>query len=115
MFSHPQYGDIYLVNFDPSTGREYQKMRPAVVIQSDQQLKKSSVVTVMPLTSQTDKKLSEDILVQKNHQNRLYSDSVIKVHWITSFDRSRFIKKVGILETKEMHQIKDYLRSHFNL
>ena len=23
MLSHPQYGDIYLVNFEPSTGHEY--------------------------------------------------------------------------------------------
>ena len=115
MPSHPQYGDVYLVNFEPSTGHEYQKMRPAVVIQSDQQLKRSSVVTIMPLTPQTDKRLPEDILVQKNHQNRLYSDSVIKVHWITSFDRSRFTKKVGVLEAKELDQIKSYLRIHFGL
>lgn len=113
--SSPQYGDVYLVNFEPSTGHEYQKIRPAVVIQSDQQLKRSSVVTVMPLTSQTEKKLPEDILVQKNHRNRLYCDSVIKVHWITSFDRFRFTKKVGALEAKELDQIKDYLRMHFGL
>jgi len=115
MSTHLQYGDIYLVNFEPSTGHEYQKMRPAVVIQSDHQLKRSSVVTIMPLTSQTDKKLPEDILVQKNQKNRLYSNSVIKVHWITSFDRSRFAKKVGILEVGELNQIKDYLRMHFGL
>ena len=112
---HPQYGDVYLVNFEPSIGHEYQKMRPGVVIQSNQQLKQSSVVTVMPLTSQTSKKLPEDILVQKSHQNRLYSNSIIKVHWITSFDRSRFTKKVGTLEAKELDQIKSYLRIHFDL
>lgn len=112
---HPQYGEVYLVNFDPSTGHEYQKMRPAVVIQSDQQLRRSSLVTIMPLTSQTGKKLPEDILVRKDHENCLFADSVIKVHCITSFDKARFSKKIGALKAQTLNQIKDYLRVHFGL
>lgn len=111
----PKYGEVYLVNFDPSTGHEYQKMRPAVVIQSDNQLKQSNLVTVMPLTSQIRKKWPEDILVKKNHSNCLFADSIIKVHSIASFDQIRFIKKIGILDRQTMELIKHYLKIHFGL
>ena len=40
------YGDIFLVDFDPSTGHEFQKMRPAIVIESDEQIKKSNLMSV---------------------------------------------------------------------
>ena len=43
------FGHIYLVDFDPSVGREYQKMRPALVIQSDAVTKHSDLVTVVPV------------------------------------------------------------------
>ena len=113
--THPKYGEVYLVNFDPSTGHEYQKMRPAIVIQSDDQLKRTSFVTIMPLTSQIRKKWPEDILVKKNHSNCLFADSIIKVHSIASFDKARFIKKIGVLDKQTMDEIKTYLKIHFGL
>ena len=115
MEHHPKYGEVYLVDFEPSTGHEYQKQRPAVVIQSNEQLKRSSLVTIMPLTSQTGKKLTEDILVKKDHANRLFIDSVIKVHCITSFDKTRFLKRLGVIDAQTLGQIKEYLRGHFDL
>ena len=111
----PDYGDIYFVDFEPSTGHEYQKKRPAVVIQSSEQLKRSSLVTIMPLTSQIGKKLSEDILLKKDHTNCLFMNSIIKVHCISSFDKSRFIRKIGKIDTQTLDQIKAYLRNHFGL
>lgn len=109
------YGDIWLVDFEPSVGHEYQKHRPAVVVQSDQQLKHSNLITVIPLTSQVAKKLKDDIVVQKNPTNRLFVDSVLKVHSNTSFDKRRFIKKIGKMEVEIMEKIKLYLKVHFGL
>lgn len=115
MVQHPKYGEVHLVDFEPSTGHEYQKKRPAVVIQTTEQLRRSSLVTIMPLTSQTGKKLTEDILAKKDHTNRLFADSVIKVHCITSFDKTRFLKRIGVIDTQILEQIKEYLRIHFDL
>ena len=81
-----EYGGIYLVSFAPSVGHEYQGQRPAVVIQSNNQIKRSSLVTVMPLTSQVGKSHSDDIFVKKGKTNNLFADSLIKVHSIESFD-----------------------------
>ncbi len=110
-----RYGEICLVDFEPSVGHEYQKQRPAIVIQSDRQLKASNLVTVMPLTSQVLKKHQDDILVRKDSKNLLFVDSLIKVHCITSFDKSRFIKKIGNLGPTTLEQIKQYLYHHFSL
>lgn len=111
--TNPRYGEIYWVNFDPSVGHEYRKCRPAVVIQSDYQLALSRLVTIMPLTSQVVKQQRDDILVKRTSRNRLFADSLVKVHSITSFDRKRIIKHTGSMEAVVMEKIKEYLKRHF--
>lgn len=80
-------------------------------IQSNQQLKVSNLVTVMPLTSQTDNCQSDDILIKKDGNNLLYKDSVIKVHHIESFDKNRFIGKIGEIDKSTTEKIKQYLKT----
>ncbi len=109
------HGGIYWVSFSPSVGHEYYGGRPAVVIQGDKALRKSSLVTVVPLTSRLDKKHADDILVKVDEGNRLYTDSLIKVHNIESFDRSRFGKRIGIVSKETEIEIKRYLKTHFDL
>lgn len=108
-------GDLFLVDFDPSAGHEYQGMRPALVIESDEQIKKSSLATVVPLTSNLDNKLEDDILVEVDSDNRLKYDSVIKVYDIISFDYSRFVNYIGKIDQDVMNKVKKYLRKHFDL
>jgi len=109
------YGDIYFVNFAPSIGHEFQRMRPAVVIESDKQLTKSNLITVMPLTSKVSKAHSDDIFIERNQINKLFCDSIIKVHNIESFDQSRFIEKIGRLNSNDLQKIKKYLKIHFEI
>ena len=104
------YGQYFLVNFNPCSGHEYQGKRPAIVIESDKQLRKNNLVTVLPLTSNLDNKVGDDILVTADRSNRLKFDSIIKVFDIASFDRSRFINKIG-----KAKEIKRYLSKHFDL
>lgn len=110
-----QYGEIHLVDFDTSVGHEYRGKRPAVIIQSNQQLKVSNLVTVMPLTSQIDNCHSDDIVILQDKDNRLFSKSVIKVHQIKSFDKLRFIKHIGKVDDEILAKVKNYLRAHFGL
>ncbi len=108
-------GGIYWVVFDPSVGHEYFGKRPAVVIQSDVQLKRTNLVTVMPLTSQIGKTHRDNILVKASKHNSLLRDSIVKVHNIESFDPARFVKKIGIMDNFVMAQIQDYLKVHFEI
>lgn len=106
-------GEIWFVEFD-GQGHEYQKSRPAVVIESDRQLGVTSVITVVPFTKQQ-KRHSDDILVTKTETNKLLYDSLIKVHQIQTFDISRFRNKIGVLEAEFVEKIKNYLKKHFGL
>lgn len=106
-------GEIWFVEFT-GQGHEYQKTRPAVVIESDSQLKVTSVVTVVPVTKQQEKH-KDDICVVKDGSNNLRYDSVIKVHQIQTFDKVRFIKKIGNIDEEVTEKIKTYLRRHFEI
>lgn len=108
-------GDLYLVNFNPSVGHEYQGKRPAIIIQANVQIRKSNLITVMPLTSNFENCLNNDIVVKKDSMNRLISDSVIKVHSVISFDYKRLINKIGVVDEVILNQIKNYLRKHFGV
>ncbi len=109
------FGDVVWVEFDPSVGHEYQNKRPAIVVESNEQLKKTNLVTIIPLTSQKNNQQSDDILVEANRENNLMSSSVAKVYCITSFDYLRFDKVVGRVNEEIVLKIKDYLRIHFDI
>jgi len=108
-------GELWLVQFLNSVGHEFKGMRPSLIIESDLQISKSSIFTILPLTSNINNKLRDDILVIKDSQNRLFCDSILKVHQIQSFDRSRFVKRIGVVKKDLINQVKDYLKNHFDL
>jgi len=108
-------GDLYLADFNPSIGHEYQGKRPALVIESNGQINKSNLVTVLPLTSNLENKNESDIFVEVDKINQLKFDSIIKVYDIVSFDHLRFINKIGRINQPILEEVKDYLLKHFDL
>jgi mRNA interferase MazF len=95
-----------LVNFDPSFGHEYKKVRPALIIQNDNYIESSGLLTVIPISSQITKQTELDILLRKDTQNRLMTDSLLKTGQISSFDKRRFIKLVGFVNQETMKKTK---------
>lgn len=57
----------------------------------------------------------DDILIKADEINKLLSDSLIKVHYIVSFDYRRFIKKIGKIGDSDLLKIKRYLAIHFEI
>lgn len=110
-----EFGEIYIAKFHPSTGKEFKKIRPAIVIQESTISKKSPYVTVMPISSQLHKLGPADILLAKDDLNGLKSDSVIQVRQISSFDKKRFVKKIGRAGSPATRRVRGYLRKHFGL
>ncbi|OIP41331.1 MazF family transcriptional regulator [Candidatus Desantisbacteria bacterium CG2_30_40_21] len=100
-----QRGQIWLVNFDPSFGHEYTKVRPALIVQNDRYIESNNLLTVIPISSQTIKQTDLDILLEKNAQNRLMTDSLLKTKQVSSFDKRRFIKLIGIANKETMIKI----------
>jgi len=106
-------GDIWVVNFDPSVGHEFQKIRLAIVIQSDKI--NSNLVTLLPFSSKVHKKTEDDIFIPQTEQNRLLSDSIIKGTQISTFDKKRFLNFIGKAENKIVKEINSYLKKHLDL
>jgi mRNA interferase MazF len=98
-------GQIWLVNFEPSFGHEYQKVRPALIIQNEKYIDSGNLLTVIPISSQIANPEELDILIKVSEQNRLMKDSLLKMRHISSFDRRRFIKLVGVAGKETMDKV----------
>ncbi len=98
-------GQICLVNFEPSIGHEYKKVRPALIIQQSQYAQQGNLLTVIPLSSKTAITTVHDILIPKDPKNRLMKNSLLKTYKLSSFDKSRFIKYIGVLNDTLMIQV----------
>jgi mRNA interferase MazF len=87
--------DVWLVNFEPSVGAEIKKLRPALVISPDEMNKILATVIVVPLTSTI-----------KEYPSRIPTDfdnrtGEIMLDQIKSIDKSRLVKKLGVLDEQE--------------
>jgi mRNA interferase MazF len=110
-----QLGDIFLTSFYPSIGKEYQKVRPALVIQDEKISKNSPYITILPITTNLKLGRNPNVFIPRDHKNNLKDDSVIIVRQISSFDKTRFIKKIGEANSPVLRQVRGYLRRHFKL
>ena len=106
---------IWLINFEPSVGHEYRKMRPGLIIESNQYTSVGSLLTVIPISSKVDKLNVLDILIAKSEINRLISNSLLKTMQISTFDRRRFIKYIGFCEEDVFEEVKRSVSLYLDL
>ena len=104
-------GQIWLVDFDPSFGHEYRRVRPALIVQSDAYITAGSLLVVIPFSSKIAKKTDLDLLVPKDARNRLKSDSLLKMKQISAFDKRRFIKLIGVVDAEILKQAEERVRA----
>lgn len=112
----PRRGDIYLVEFDPARGHEIQKTRPAVVIQNDVGNRHSAVTIVAAITS----KLSPvpypvEVTLSPTKTNGLAVRSAINLGQIRSVDRTRLLKRLGMLDASTMRRVDEAIKISLGL
>lgn len=107
-------GEIWLVCFDPSVGSEIRKTRPALIVSNDLANRNSSKLTVVPLTG-TIKKLPIIVIVDPGERNGLTKRSLIRIPDVTTFDKSRFQRRLGELTPEQMAEVEARLRLHLDL
>lgn len=83
--------------------------------ESDTYLPLGNLVTSLPISSQIHKSTILDVLVHKDSSNRLMSDSLVKTRQISSFDRRRFIKRIGFCQSVIMQQILQNVAFYLNI
>ena len=104
----PSRGEIWMVNLNPTQGREQAGNRPALIVSIDQFNHGSAeLVIVCPVTSK-DKKIPTHIKVSPPEAN-LNIISFIKCEDVRSISKQRLIKFLGEVSRETMGEVEDRL------
>lgn len=93
---------------------EIRKTRPVLVVSNNVNNVHNQVVTVLPITSNTSRVFSFETLLTKGVAN-LPKDSKVKADQIRTLDKSRLVKKTGILPSYKMKEVEQAVKVHLNL
>jgi mRNA interferase MazF len=97
--------DVFLVNLDPTIGSEIKKTRPAVIISPDSMnLSKLKTVIIAPMTS----------IIKDNFPIRILTEfkdkkGQIALDQLRSIDRTRIVKKLGVIEREAQNKVLELL------
>jgi mRNA interferase MazF len=115
MMGHPKKGEIYLVNFDPTIRHEAKKKRSALILSNNIHNQYSPLVTVAPLSSNTNKVYPFEVYVTKKSTG-LNENYKIMIIQLRSIDKKRLLNKIGNIEEKEItNKINKVNSEHFSL
>jgi mRNA interferase MazF len=101
----PKRGEIWWVNFDPSTGSEIKKLRPAIIVSNDSANKYLDRYQVIPLTSSITRVYPGECLIKVNKkQGKAMSNQIM------SISKMRLGKKLGKVTREEALAIDSAIR-----
>ena len=106
---------IWLVNFDPSFGHEYKKVRPALIIGDSKYTQTGNLITLIPISSKVEKRFELDVYLSTDNKNRLMKNSLIKTKQISSFDKRRFIKYIGDCDENVFEELLGNIKKYLTI
>jgi mRNA interferase MazF len=105
----PRRGEVWLVSLDPTVGSEIQKTRPAVVVQNDHSNRTAQTTIIAPLTSRVRPKLYPTEVLISAGEGGCRLDSVVLLRQLRCVDRTRLIKKLGLVRSRTVESIDQAL------
>ena len=108
----PQKQDIVYIDFDPSTGMEIAKRRPAVVVSNRLYSQKTGFAAVCPITNGAKHLLDQGLLVPVN--SKIVSGFVNPFQLHTFDYRKRNIQKVDFMDTASFQKVVQLYRFIFD-
>ena len=112
-------GEIRLVDLEPVRGAEADKQRPAVIVSNDganstaQRLGRG-VITVVPVTSNTDRVYPFQVLLPASATG-LPIDSKAQAEQVRSIAIERLGRRIGMLDAELQTDLDEALRLHLAL
>ena len=100
-----QRGDIYLADLGEGVGSEQSGERPVLIVQNNKGNIFSPTVTVLPITTKIHKSEGMPTHVIIDDLNVLPEKSAIMAEQITTIDKTKLIRKIGILDKRFMSKV----------
>ena len=99
--------DVFLVNLDPTIGREIRKTRPCVVISPDEMNRNIRTVIVAPMTTK-----SRDYPTRVRCRFKK-KDGHVVLDQVRAVDRRRLVRRLGKLPARAQLTVLDVLSEMF--
>lgn len=110
----PRRGEIWLVALDPVLGAEIGKTRPALVLSNNRANELSETVTVLPVTSKTERVYPFEWFIAAGTAG-LPLDSKAKANQIRTVAKERMIKRLGRLDGESMAGVERAVLIHLGI
>jgi len=110
----PNGGQIWFVSLDPVMGHEMGKKRPALVVSNDRSNPFADTVTVLPITSKTERVYPFEAFLPREETN-LPKDSKVKCNQIRTVDKKRLANFVGSLSSERLKDVEQALLIHLGI
>ncbi len=99
--------DVYLINLDPTVGSEIQKTRPCLIVSPDEMNRNIRTVIIAPMAS-----------TQKDYPTRVScsfkkKEGQIVLDQIRTIDKTRLIKKLGMIDSRTQLDVISILQRLF--
>ena len=108
--NHPQRGEIYWVNLDPTVGSEIAKTRPAVIISNNVGNQYAERVIVAPLTTANVDKVYPFEVKLAEGEGGVAQTSKVLLDQIRTVDKSRLGRRLGTLPAARIEEVNRAIR-----
>lgn len=103
-------GEVWLVNLDPTVGREISKIRPCIIV-NDDAIGILPLKVIVPVTDWKDSYATRPWMVQllPSTENSLVKVSAVDTFQIRSVSETRLVRKLGQISASDMQLISQAL------
>ncbi|MEQ8190094.1 MAG: type II toxin-antitoxin system PemK/MazF family toxin [Candidatus Eremiobacterota bacterium] len=109
----PLRGSVWLISLEPVMGAEIGMTRPAVIISNDINNRYSDTITIVPVTSNTDRMYPFEVKIFGGSCG-LNLDSKVKANQIRTVDKKRLVKMLGLLSDDILVQLENAVKIHLS-
>ncbi|SRR5579883_40459 len=107
-------GEIYFAKLDPTVGSKIKKKRPVLIVSNNANNKMASTVTIVPITSNTNKVYPFEVLLEIKDCG-LSKRSKAQCHQIRTISKMRIEdNRVGVANKEVMAKIEAALKLHLD-